>query len=355
MTPFDRILQPPPAREPLLPEGRIRTTCEDFVVEEIPEYEPSGEGEHLFLWIEKRDLAAGQLLTVLGKGLKVSSRDIGVAGQKDRRAVTRQFVSVPASAQPNVASFDDDRINVLSVTNHKNKLRTGHLKGNRFRIVLRFDDAAAIAGGLAKIGEQLRWLEDRGMPNYFGPQRFGYGANTARDGIEFIKGECGTSRWPQKKRRHMKRLAASSAQSAVFNLCLADRIEQGTQHIPGPGDVVCREGGIRPFLFDDFDPESGLKVIPMGPLPGPKMMAAQGASLEAELASMNQFKLTPDDFARQPKLTPGARRPYVIHPFDCSVETESDSATLSFSLPSGSFATVLLTQIVKQLTTVDRD
>ena len=112
--------------------GRLKETPEDFLVEEIPAYEPSGEGEHLFLWIEKRDVAADQLVRHLARSLEVSRDDIGVAGLKDKRGVTRQFVSVPARAADRLEAANAEEVHVLSATRHTNKLRTGHLKGNRF-------------------------------------------------------------------------------------------------------------------------------------------------------------------------------------------------------------------------------
>ena len=120
--------------------GVMKQSPEDFVVEEIPAYEPSGEGEHLFLRIEKRDVAAEQLTRHIAKVLHISNRDIGVAGLKDRIAITRQYVSVPAGCEQNIGDIETDAIRILSSAKHQNKLRTGHLKGNRFSILVRCDD-----------------------------------------------------------------------------------------------------------------------------------------------------------------------------------------------------------------------
>src|SRR4051812_32451834 len=117
--------------------GRIKVEPEDFLVEEIPAYEASGSGEFLYLWIEKRDLGAQFFLKELARRLDLPTGEIGTAGLKDRRAVTRQWVSVPASAEPNVARLEGDGIRVLQVGRHSNKLRAGHLRGNRFIIVIR--------------------------------------------------------------------------------------------------------------------------------------------------------------------------------------------------------------------------
>ncbi|MFO1096230.1 MAG: tRNA pseudouridine(13) synthase TruD, partial [Planctomycetaceae bacterium] len=117
--------------------GLLKQSPDDFVVEEIPAYVPSGEGEHLFLWVEKRDLSAEQLHARISRVLQISRNDVGIAGLKDRRAVTRQFVSVPAKSAARIADIDCPELRVLSATPHRNKLRTGHLRGNRFEILVR--------------------------------------------------------------------------------------------------------------------------------------------------------------------------------------------------------------------------
>ena len=122
--------------------GRLKVRPEDFIVEEIPAYEPCGDGEHLFLWIEKRDLSAESLTTFVAKKLGIGRDAIGMAGLKDRRAITRQYLSVPARCADKVPTVESDSVKVLRSKRHRNKLHTGHLKGNRFEILLR--DATAL-------------------------------------------------------------------------------------------------------------------------------------------------------------------------------------------------------------------
>src|SRR5437867_941861 len=126
--------------------GRIKEQIEDFEVEEIPAYEPSGQGDHLYLWIEKRDVGAEFLVRELAKRLGIRAGEIGAAGLKDRRAVTRQWVCVPAAVEDRLTQVDGGGIRVLNVTRHTNKLRPGHLRGNRFRVLIRgaSSDAAPI-------------------------------------------------------------------------------------------------------------------------------------------------------------------------------------------------------------------
>src|SRR5688572_29983699 len=114
--------------------GRIKAQPEDFEVEEVPAYLPSGEGDHLFLWVQKRGLGAEYFLRQVARRLGVASEDVGSAGLKDRHAVTRQWLSVPSSAESRLKELDGDGITLLSSSRHGNKLRPGHLRGNRFRI-----------------------------------------------------------------------------------------------------------------------------------------------------------------------------------------------------------------------------
>lgn len=133
--------------------GTLKEQPEDFVVEEIPAYEPSGAGEHLFLWVEKRDVAGEDLLRHVARRLAILSQDIGMAGVKDRRAITRQWVSVPARCEPTIAEIDSGQIRVLRAVRHGNKLRTGHLRGNRFSIRVRnaSEEAAHRAARVAEV------------------------------------------------------------------------------------------------------------------------------------------------------------------------------------------------------------
>lgn len=317
-------------------------------MEEIPAYLPDGQGDHLYLWLQKTDLAAGDLLTRLSKRLGVAARDIGVAGQKDRRAVTRQFVSVPRQCASQLDSFQDDQIQILSVSAHGNKLRTGHLNGNRFRIVLRptGDNMPFTAEHAAATDTRLQQLATDGFPNIFGAQRFGHSGRTALDGIAFLSGRITAGHWKPAQRRFMTKMVASAAQAAVFNLCLSRRTEAHTCGLPMSGDVVCRRDGIRPFLFDERGQTPAEDLIPMGPMPGAKMMEATGDVLRAELEALGELSLTSADFLRHAKLTSGTRRRYVEFVSQPQTELLPDGAIqVEFCLPAGSFATTVLAEI----------
>src|SRR3990172_1451840 len=164
--------------------GLLKECSQDFDVEEIPAYLPAGEGEHLFLWIEKEDISAEQLTRHVASTLGVSGREIGVAGLKDRRAVTRQYISVPTRFEDRTDALGTDRIRVLEARRHRNKLRTGHLKGNRFSILVRAVEPQADSRA-TEIG---RRIERVGFPNYFGSQRYGREGETLALGWQLLKG-----------------------------------------------------------------------------------------------------------------------------------------------------------------------
>ncbi|HIE97417.1 MAG TPA: tRNA pseudouridine(13) synthase TruD [Planctomycetes bacterium] len=344
---LQEIVSPPRANLPVLPAAILRWQPEDFQVEEIPTYLPDGNGQHLFLWIQKRNVSASDLISRLAKDLKVSARDIGVAGQKDRRAVTRQFVSVPCSCAADIGNLTNSAIQILSISAHGNKLRTGHLSGNRFTIVLRGRDGATFCQAEAEaVLDRLQLLETNGFPNYFGPQRFGHDGSSIRDGIELLTTGKPPGSWKRQQRRFLSKLSASAVQSAVFNLCLAQRIGQQTCSTVAFGDVACRRGGIKPFAYGPDSDTVAADLSPMGPMPGGKMVKTSGAVQTVEQQVMARLELSDDDFSRNSKLTPGTRRKYVEFPRNVSADLQSDgSLQLKFDLTAGTFATVLLAEI----------
>lgn len=346
---LEEIVNPPMSCEPLLSDVRIKAQPEDFCVEEIPTYLPDGYGEHLFLWVEKRDVSAGELVTQLGRRLKTSSRDIGVAGQKDRRAITRQFASVPRSAESLLSLFQHDAIRILLVSSHGNKLRTGHLKGNRFQIALRPDEGSEFSLALASsVHDRLQQLSESGFPNYFGPQRFGHNGSTLRDGLALLRGEPTPGHWKSRHGRQLKRLAISAVQSAVFNLVLAVRVQEGSFAQPQSGDIVCRRNGIRPFPFADCSCEDRNQVVPMGPMPGPKMAAASDHADEIEQRVMQRLGVSTEMFNQLGKLASGTRRKLVEYPAQTSASLRNDGSILTtFELPAGTYATVLLAEVAE--------
>lgn len=332
--------------------GILKATPDDFVVEEIPAYEPGGTGEHLFLWIEKRDVAADRLVRHLSQTLGVPRDEIGVAGLKDRRAITRQFVSVPARAADRIDDAATESIQILSATRHANKLKTGHLRGNRFSILVRPPHPAATSGSaFAQAVALVNRLRDSGVPNYYGEQRFGLDGETAALGFALLRGEKTSRDLPPAKRKFLLRLALSAAQSELFNRALADRLNRRELRTVLAGDVMRKTatGGL--FVAEDVAGEqarldAGETQI-TGPLFGPKMIASRGAAAEREATLKESAGLTDEAFLRYPKLTSGTRRPYLIDVPDLTVTDEPEGLRFAFTLPSGAYATVVLREVMK--------
>ncbi|MBI5760953.1 MAG: tRNA pseudouridine(13) synthase TruD [Planctomycetales bacterium] len=338
-----------PTLTPDLPgiRGVIKQQLEDFEVDEIPAYEPSGKGDFLYLWVEKIDLSAEQLTSHLAKFLKIAHQDIGMAGMKDRQAITRQFVSVPARCEPLLESIQHAGIRVLSVARHRNKLRTGHLKGNRFSILVR-NCVPGAETNAAAIADRIR---QTGFANYFGDQRFGRDGETLQLGCELLRGTKTPGDIARVRRKFLLRLALSAVQSHLFNLVLAERITDGLIDQVLAGDVmqVVESGG--PFVVEDVSREQprfdAREIVTTGPLFGPKMKQPLGDVTARESRVLEQFQLEPVAFTRYANLTSGTRRPFLIWPENLQVESERDGIRLRFTLPAGCYATVLLNEFQK--------
>src|SRR5262245_50862934 len=320
--------------------GRIKVHPQDFEVEEVPAYEPSGTGDHMYLWIEKTDLGAEFFVRQVARRLNIPNGEVGTAGLKDRRAVTRQWVSVPAACEPALAQLDGDGIRVLRVSRHSNKLRPGHLKGNRFRILIR-DVSPSIE--IAPILDQIRAL---GLPNFYGPQRFGRDGETARLGMALLKGEPAKVRTP-----FLRKLALSAAQSLLFNQYLARRMADGLFRTVLPGDVMAKwpAGGM--FTAEDVPTEQARfdnrETVTAGPMFGRKTFPAHTAAAERETAILAEAGLTAGSFAGFGKLLQGTRRHNLVYVDELTAERNENGLHLSFILPAGSYATVLLGEVMK--------
>lgn len=325
--------------------GRLKDQVEDFMVEEIPAYAPSGEGDFLYLWIEKRDLSAEFLLKTLAERLQVSKDAIGMAGLKDRRAVTRQWVSVPASATNRLLAVDSADLHILKQSRHSNKLRPGHLHGNRFSILIRDVDVDRLANAPALI----QHIRAAGFPNYYGEQRFGRDGETLELGLKLLGGDS-----PRLRNRFLQKLALSAVQSALFNRHLASRLDDGLLHTVLAGDVMTKHptGGL--FVAKELAAEQARydrrETTPTGPMFGKKMFAAEGAAHLRELATLERFNLTERSFSGFGKMLQGTRRPLLVMAPDLESEVEGANVRLRFTLPPGAYATVLLDELMKAAT-----
>lgn len=339
----------------------FNSSPEHFTVEEIAAYAPSGEGAHTFLWIEKRGLTTFDAIARVAAALKVAARDMGYAGLKDRHALTRQWLSIPGKFEVGAVAasipypLGDDLI-VLAAIPHPHKLRLGHLRGNRFEVVL---TGSATDAEIDALATRFAALVGSGVPNRFGAQRFGASGDNAAAGLALLRGER------RERDRRRRRLLLSALQSAVFNRALELRAATGDLAQVRPGDVLQKtaSGG----LFVSIDPAidqarvaSG-EVVPTGPLPGGREIEPpQGTPARAiEDQAIAAVGATREDFARAGREIPGARRPvllkvtvegegFVREPAGAGPDEPVDSdararaVRLAFALPAGGYATVLI-------------
>lgn len=334
----------PPLLTPDLPGvgGRMKVEPEDFVVEEVPSYEPCGSGEHLYLWVQKRDVGPEHLARTLAQRLGVPVGTVGTAGLKDRRAVTRQWVSVPKEAEPRLGRVDGGGITLLHHTKHTNKLKPGHLKGNRFDLLIRHADPAR-REACSAILERIR---THGLPNYYGPQRFG------RDGGNIDLGfRCLAGTQPKRLRPFVYRFALSAVQSLLFNDYLGRRLTDGLFRTVLRGDVMAKwpAGGL--FVAEDVPTEQrrfdAHETVTAGPMFGKHTYAAAHLAAEREAAVLMDHKLSAASFDGFGKLMGGTRRHNLIYIDDLIARWEPNGLRLQFTLPSGCYATVLLSEVLK--------
>ncbi len=330
----------------------FKATPDDFVVEEIPAYEPSGEGEHVYIWLQKSDVAHKQLLKLLEETYGASARDIGTAGIKDRVATTRQWISIhdPAGGIDPTPGEIAEGVEVLRATRHLNKLRTGHLRGNRFELLLTEVEEPQDEA-IQRVTAILEVLNAEGVPNFFGDQRFGRGDSTLELGRAVLRGE----RPPQLRRnKWLAKLAASAAQSAVFNAVTNRRLDEGTHARALLGDRlnrVAERGQLVVTAENQAEAQAeidGGRLVVTGPMPGPKMYDTYEEVAELEREAIEGLGMTPEQFVKLGKRAPGTRRDLMFRFVDPPwVEWRApDALAIGFSLPSGSYATVLLRELL---------
>jgi tRNA pseudouridine13 synthase len=334
----------PPMLTPELPGvgGRIKVEPEDFVVEELPAYEPSGRGEHLYLWVEKRDLGPEFFTRTIAERLGTHAGAVGTAGLKDRRAIARQWVSVPQECEPRLKYLDGPGLRLLKVSRHGNKLKPGHSQGNRFEILIR----GASAMHMTDVDTILERIRKVGLPNYYGPQRFG------RDGSTVDLGwKCLAGTQPKRLRPFVYKFALSAVQSLMFNDYLARRLTDGLLNKVLQGDCMMKRpfGGL--FTAEDVPTEqarfNARETVTGGPMFGSRTFPVHGAALEREQAVLADHKVTSASFAKFGKLMGGTRRHNLIYLEDLNATWQPHGLRLTFSLPSGCYATVLLREIMK--------
>ncbi len=321
----------------------MRVSEDDFRVEELSLYELSGEGEHLYLTIEKRGRTTQDVVGELAAALHLPDREIGTAGLKDKRAVTVQRISLPARAVTgDPLALKGSGWQVLEARRHGNKLRTGHLRGNRFSIVIRSCDPA-------RSGRVCDFLRQHGAANLFGPQRFGQRQDNAALGAALLARDPAAAR--AGRDRFLRKLALSALQSELFNRCLSARITDGLMAKALEGDVLKKRvtGGL--FVCEDPVADTtrvqAAEIDPAGPLPGHSLFAARGPALLREEAVIAEANIDPRSFSAGGGEMEGARRSYRVPVEDLGASASGDTLTLTFSLPRGSYAIAVLREVMK--------
>lgn len=383
--------------------GVYKEQPSDFQVEEIPLYPCSGDGEHLYLWTEKEGITTHELLNQLKRGLKLRESEIGYAGLKDARAKTRQMLSIPAKCAARLDALQLRNASILQLQRHSNKLRLGHLAGNRFTLLLRetAPDARQRAEAI------LQALKQKGVPNRFGEQRYGILGNSAKLGrlllqqnyVDFCREIIGTpslirnSAWraaaeayrqndlagclqrlPKRMRderrvvrtlldgkgerqaalslpRNLLRLYLSACQSLLFDQLLEQRLHR--LHHLETGDIAYKHDNGACFRVEDAATEQNradrFEISPTAPLFGYKVMEATGPPGTREQKILETTGLTLKNWRVEKGLAmPGERRPLRVPLHQPQVEQlTTDQLKLSFSLPKGSYATSVLLEIIK--------
>jgi len=297
----------------------LKLLNEDFIVTELPLQLPSGEGEHIWLDIEKNGANTAFVAQQLAEAAGVQERDVGYAGLKDRYAITRQWFSIylPKGETPDLTLLHHPEFNVLSQSRHVKKLRPGDLQGNRFRIVLR-----DLTGDRDAVEANLQAVASHGVPNYFGAQRFGFEGGNVEQGRAMLAREIRV-RNPKKKGIYL-----SAVRSFVFNEVLALRIQQGLWGKTLPGDVMDEVGR------------------PTGPLwrRGRVIATDQAQALENGVAARHAALCDGMEHAGLDQ----ERRALVASPVDMSWEwPQANQLVLTFSLPAGNYATSVLNEILR--------
>jgi tRNA pseudouridine13 synthase len=339
----------------------FRQSPADFVVTEIPLYDFSGEGEHLVLKVRKKGLTTWEMLEIFSNHLGIRVKEIGYAGLKDKNALTVQYISLHKKYEEKLAAFSHPALKILETTRHDNKLRIGHLRGNRFFIRLK----KVSPTDAAKIDSLLKWIEANGMPNYFGWQRFGREGDNFETARAVVEGRT--------KMRHRKKrdFLMSAYQSHLFNLWLSKRVEisrlfEGLKpkelkslfvwndevvdavatepHFFKllPGEVCQHYPHGRLYTASELQEEArrfeAKEVSPTGILPGEKARHATGLAWEIEKEFIEESP------AR------GGRRYAWVWPEEVEgrYKKEEWHYELHFTLPKGSYATVLLEMLANR-------
>ena len=336
-------------------EGQTRVYPEDFIVDEELGFELDGEGPHCWLRIKKSMLNTQDVLAALSKSFSLSIKDIGLSGLKDRNGVTSQWFSLsrevagtlPNSETPSRFALDRDGFEILEMVDHMRKLKRGAHKRNRFSITVRGlfgDQSGDQSGDQGAIESRLLAIRDQGVPNYFGPQRFGRNASNLLKAERYFRGEL------KKPTRQLKGFMLSAARSMLFNEVLSKRVESGSWNRVLPGDAVQFDGS-GSFFRHDHEDEAVLERVDAqechatGPLWGRGELQVGGQVDEFERQCLEPFALFKTGL-EQNGLSQ-QRRALRLNLTDLAwVFLDTGVLRLDFTLPAGAFATSVLRECI---------
>ncbi len=404
--------------------GMIKTAVEDFIVQEVPLYQPEGVGTHCYFMVEKRGISTMEAVRLIARALGRNNFDIGYAGLKDAQAVTTQMFSVEHEDSARLRDLQVPHLKIVHITRHRNKLKIGHLAGNRFVIKVRHQDwgraGATLDEPRRKAEAILAVLNKTGTPNFFGPQRFGMRKDNHMLGLSLLRGnaqdfanrflgdpdpavdhgqvllarqhyakgamELALHSWPghlAEERRalnamvrgkgnpkkalfavsvKLRQLLVSALQSHLFNEVLTRRLPQLAQVLPG--DLCWKHDNGACFAVEDTAEAAAVEqpradaheISPSGPMFGHRMTEPTGDPGKMEAAVLEEFGLKPTDFGG-PEGSHGGRRAMRLFAKDVLLDTGADERgpylRFAFTLPSGSYATVFLGEIMKEDVALD--
>ena len=328
-------------------KGIIRTFPEDFVVEEIPRVHPGGEGSHLWLWVEKRSANTDWVAKELAKLVGCASRDVGYAGLKDRHAVSRQWFSLPVTDNMHEAldNGEIEGVRILESLCHHRKLKRGTLNGNRFELTIRSFD-----GDQNSVSRRLEQIRAEGVPNYFGPQRFGHGGQNIERGFQLLQKRA---RIPRNKRS----IYLSAIRSFLYNQVLAERVRRGDWNTIIAGELAMLDGTQSVFPCENPDPEiedraKRLDIHPTGPMPGENGTQPTALADELEQGVLQNWPRLIEVLKAQ--RVQASRRALRLYPAGLEWRFEEGNLVMAFRLPPGTYATTVLREVLV-FTEAERD
>lgn len=321
-------------------QAKLKAKPADFLVTERLDFEPSGEGEHIYCWVEKEGVDTAVAAKLLAKHADISPKHVSYAGLKDKQAITKQWFSlhIPGKREVDWQDFNGEQLKVITSKRHNKKLQRGALKGNAFQIKL-----TELAGDLDALPAQLERLK-QGLPNYFGHQRFGYNGNNLLQAQAFLL------QGKKVKGKQLKGLLYSATRSALFNQYLSARVEAGSWHKIVKGDVVCLQGSHSYFIAEDDLDDLAQRLSQKDVAPGGLLWGKlSGTKLQSCADAFSQVCSQWSDYmaALVAHNLEMAVRPLMVFPEQLEWQIEGNSLLLSFSLPKGSYATTLINEIVR--------